>query len=158
MLNSKFGTISVKQACLGYTLAEINGGWGRWERRWVWSTCGSILGIIGGNCHKYHFCRDKSLVVTNTCLSRQSTSFVATKECLFCRDKHVFICHDILLFFLQVFVATKKRRRYLWQLPPTTSWSPPSVAWRLWSTFDLAVIGLHNPSRHQISETRMTAC
>ena len=39
----------------------------------------------------------KSLVVTNTCLSRQSTSFVATKECLFCRDKYVFICHDILL-------------------------------------------------------------
>ena len=39
----------------------------------------------GGSCHRYHFCRDKSFVATNT-------SFVATKVCLSrqkyaCRDK-----------------------------------------------------------------------
>ena len=32
------------------------------------------------------FCRDKSFVATNVCFSRQNTSFVATKVCLFCRD------------------------------------------------------------------------
>ena len=36
--------------------------------------------IIGGSYHKYHFCRDKCFVETNTCLTKQ----------VFCRDKHVF--------------------------------------------------------------------
>ena len=27
---------------------------------------------IGGTCHKYHFWRDKSFVLTNRCLSRQT--------------------------------------------------------------------------------------
>ena len=54
--------------------------------------------IIGGSCHKYHFCRDKSFVATNTCLSRQNTS---------CRDK---FCRDKIMF-----VATKYfcREKYL---------------------------------------------
>ena len=38
--------------------------------------------IIGRSCHKYHFCCNKSFVVTNTCLSWQNTSFVMTKVCL----------------------------------------------------------------------------
>ena len=42
--------------------------------------------IIGGSCHKYHFCLDERFVATNTCLSRQNTSFVVTKVCFF-RDK-----------------------------------------------------------------------
>ena len=40
-----------------------------------------LFSVIGGSCHKYHFCvcRDKSkLVATKLCLSRQK----------FCRDKH----------------------------------------------------------------------
>ena len=37
------------------------------------------------------FCRDiHMLVATNTCWSRQNTSFVATKVCLSHRDKHIF--------------------------------------------------------------------
>ena len=28
-------------------------------------------GIIDRSCHKYHFCRAKGFVTTNTCLSRQ---------------------------------------------------------------------------------------
>ena len=76
--------------------------------------------IIGGSCHKYHFCRDKSL--TRVCLnkthifSRQAycillsrrknkTCFVSTKICLsrqayFYRDKtrllsrQTRVCHD----------------------------------------------------------------
>ena len=76
----------------------------------------SLLSISGGSCHKYHFCRD-------TCLSRQNTSFVATKVCLsrqnFCRNKHIFVatkllsrqkyCHDKLTFVTTntSFVATK---------------------------------------------------
>ena len=65
--------------------------------------------IIGGSCYKYNFCRDNSFG-TNTCLSRQNTSFVATKvrlfatklltsdlhnfvatKDLFCCEKHVFV-------------------------------------------------------------------
>ena len=38
--------------------------------------------IIGGSCHKYHFCRDKCFVATNTRFSRENTPFVATKVCL----------------------------------------------------------------------------
>ena len=56
----------------------------------------------GGGCHKYHFCREKRFVATNTCtrLSRQNTSFVAAKVCLsrqnatninVCLDKHTFV-------------------------------------------------------------------
>ena len=41
------------------------------------------LSIVGGRCHKYHFCRDKhSFVATNIVLSRQA---------YFCRGKHVFV-------------------------------------------------------------------
>ena len=29
--------------------------------------------IIGGSCHKYHFCRDKSSVATNTCFVESSS-------------------------------------------------------------------------------------
>ena len=46
--------------------------------------------IIGGSCHKSHFCRDKSL-----CLSRQNTSFVATKVCL-PRQNCVFVATNVL--------------------------------------------------------------
>ena len=38
-----------------------------------------LFTITGGSCHKYHFCRDKHFVATNTCLSWQNTSFVTTK-------------------------------------------------------------------------------
>ena len=52
--------------------------------------------IIGGSCHKYHFCRDKRFATTNIC--RDKHNFVATKVCHkyatqvchkynFCRDK-----------------------------------------------------------------------
>ena len=44
--------------------------------------------IIGGSCYKYHFCREKTRL-----LSGQNTSFVATKllsqQAYFCRDKHL---------------------------------------------------------------------
>ena len=67
--------------------------------------CGRLSCIIGGNCHKYHFCRDKtcllsqqtrSFVSTSVLLSGQKTCFVfvATKICLsrqnyVCRDKYL---------------------------------------------------------------------
>ena len=50
----------------------------------VWSRA-----IIGGNCHKYYFCRDKSSVASNICCDKHN--FVATKvlsgQAYFCRDK-----------------------------------------------------------------------
>ena len=69
--------------------------------------------IIAGNCHKYHFCGDKQIVATNTCLSRQNMSFVATRVYLsrqnlcrdqnissgqtsFCRDKHTFVATKMI--------------------------------------------------------------
>ena len=66
--------------------------------------------IIGGSCHKYHFCRDKSILVATKLLLRQifvatKYNFVATKvlsqQTYFCRDKRR-ICVD-----KHIFVATK---------------------------------------------------
>ena len=84
---------------------------------------------------KHVFCRNKSMLVTTNlllCLSRQNTSqsmLVATNFChdkhVFCRGKHMF-CGDKIFFSRQNMclprqnVPHKKRRRYLWQLPPTT--------------------------------------
>ena len=48
---------------------------------------GRSWSIMGESCHKYHFCRDKSFVSTNTCLSRQR----------FCLDKHVFVATKVSL-------------------------------------------------------------
>ena len=75
-----------------------------------------LSGIIGGTCHKYHFCRHKHMFVAKhvfvatkhvfcrdktRLLSRQNTSFVATKICLSrqnyaCRYKHVVATNIIL--------------------------------------------------------------
>ena len=33
---------------------------------WSWVVLYKFVAIIGGSCHKYHFCRDKSFVATNT--------------------------------------------------------------------------------------------
>ena len=41
-----------------------------------------IHSIIGGSCHKHHFCCNRCFVATNMCLSWQNTSFVVTKACL----------------------------------------------------------------------------
>ena len=73
---------------------------------------------IGGSCHKYHFCRDKSFAATNTCfvatkvwlplqnVCRAKHNFVATKY--LCCDKHVFVATSILLLRQNTcFVATK---------------------------------------------------
>ena len=61
-----------------------------------------VLAIVGGSCHKYNFCRDKSVVATNMCLSRQNPSFVATniilsRQAYFCRDKHMFVATKMIL-------------------------------------------------------------
>ena len=64
--------------------------------------------IIGGSCHKYHFCRDRHVfVVTNIILSRHK----------FCRDKHtfMFVATSILLLCLsrQAYFCYVCRDRYL---------------------------------------------
>ena len=68
--------------------------------------------IIGGSCHKYHFCRDKYVfVMTNTCFSWQNTSFVATKVCLSRQNFGVtniifsrkMFCHDKLAFAVTLY-------------------------------------------------------
>ena len=88
------------------------------------------------SCRKYHFCRDKCFVTTNTCLSREKTSFVASKVCLsrwkFCRDKIKFVATksrdkysswQARVCRAKCFVATSillsRQKGYLWQLPPT---------------------------------------
>ena len=56
-----------------------------------------LRAVIGRSCHRYHFCCNRSFVMTNICLSQQNMSFVMTKVCLSwqncCHDKHVF-CLD----------------------------------------------------------------
>ena len=82
------------------------------------STRSSMFTIIHGSCHKYHFCRNKGFVTTNTCLcvchdnhmfvclSQQKYAcrnkpFVATNIFLswqqFCHDKHNFVMTSLLL-------------------------------------------------------------
>ena len=99
--------------------------------------------IIGGSCHKYEFCRDKSfdvfccdksmLVATKLCLSQQAyfchdkkkTCFVATKvlfrQKYVCRNKSFVATKDVFCRDKHVFKATQLLLRqisYLWQLPP----------------------------------------
>ena len=73
-----------------------------------------LLNIIGGSCQKYHFCRDKGFVVTNTCLSWQKyatkllswqnifvvTSILLSQQNLFCHNK------SMLVMTIFVVVAT----------------------------------------------------
>ena len=85
--------------------------------------------IIGGSCHKYNFCRDKTrplsrqkyacrdkrFVATKLCLSRQKRRrivttkmihvFVATKH-VFCRDKTILSRQNYACRDKHVFVAT----------------------------------------------------
>ena len=49
--------------------------------------------IIGGNCHKYHFCREK------VCLSRQNL----------CRDKHVCVCREKNILPRQTYFCRDKK-------------------------------------------------
>ena len=77
-----------------------------YNRRFPWSV--AYVAFIGGSCHKYTFCRNKSIVATNTC-------FVATKVCLpqqfflsrhnFSRDKY--LSRQNLPYDKHTFVATK---------------------------------------------------
>ena len=73
--------------------------------------------IIGGSCHKYNFCRDKTFVATNTCIKHV---FVATKHVCyhdkrvrlsrhnnFCCDKIIFVATKYFCRDKYVFVATK---------------------------------------------------
>ena len=45
--------------------------------------------IIGGSCHKYHFCHDK-------CVCHNKHMFVMTKS-LFCHDKSMLVVTKLLL-------------------------------------------------------------
>ena len=65
---------------------------------WPWTQQSNLFtrhSIIGGSCHKYLFCRNKSFVMT---------SFVATKVCLLWQN----VCHDKIRFVAtKYFFATK---------------------------------------------------
>ena len=67
----------------------------------------NLILIIGGSCHKYHFCRDKTFVVTNTCLWQ---TFLVTKTSrqTFCLDKLTFVATNTCLLRQNIsFVSTK---------------------------------------------------
>ena len=81
--------------------------------------------IIGGSCHKYHFCRDKTRLLSRqkyACrdktfctvqrFCRKKHTFVATKH-VFCPDKNVFAAN----FFVAILVAApaNNRRRHVRQ-------------------------------------------
>ena len=70
--------------------------------------------IIGGSCHKYHFCHDKRFFTTNMCLLRQNMSFVATDVLLrqkyACRGKTL-VATNTCLMRQKYFVATKKNKK-----------------------------------------------
>ena len=52
----------------------------------------TLLVIIGGSCHKYHSCHDKSFVMTNVFVMA-NTSFVVTELLSKLND----VCFNILL-------------------------------------------------------------
>ena len=88
--------------------------------------------IIGGSCHKYHFCRDKYLfcrgkrtfVATKHVFRRDKSILVATNTCLqFCRGKHTYVATKDVLSRQAYFCCYKtlvlsRQKWYLWQLPP----------------------------------------
>ena len=103
------------------------------EMAWVLSLAwDGLSSITGGSCHKYHFCRDKSFVMTKLCLSgqrfcRNKHAFVTTKD-VFCCDKsklvqQIFVATNIFLSWQKTcFVKTNmffsRQKWCLWQLLP----------------------------------------
>ena len=76
--------------------------------------CFTHRGIIGRNCPKYNFCRDKSMLVPTKPFLRQ-THFLS---------RQIFAATNINVLSWQEYFCHDKRRvlsrqkRYLWQLPP----------------------------------------
>ena len=72
--------------------------------------------IIGRSCHKYNFCRNKSMLVMTKVLSRQK---------YVCRDKIVLcllwqnVCHDKYLSRQTTKLLSRQKWR-LWRFPPMT--------------------------------------
>ena len=71
-----------------------------------------LEGIIGGNCQKYHFCRDKTFVYVflsrQTYACRDKDIFVATN---ICREKHNFVAtkqaYNSMLVATKIFCCDK---------------------------------------------------
>ena len=54
-------------------------------------------GIIGGSCHKYHFCHVKTRVLSpQTRVCREITRVLSRLKHV-CRDKHIFVATSLLL-------------------------------------------------------------
>ena len=114
---------------------------------------GWVHSIVGGNCHKHNFCRNKRVFCHDkrvlsrqnyfrrderVCCDKTRLSVVATylllrqlKHCkYFCRDKTgtCFVASILLSWQKHVFVATNAclllRKWYLWQFPPTILTQP----------------------------------
>ena len=71
------------------------------NRAWILHVI--FLNIVGGSCHKYNFCRDKTLlliVTTKVCLPRQNyvlATNVLSWQAYFCRDNRR-VCRDKYMF------------------------------------------------------------
>ena len=73
-----------------------------------------LMNIIGGSCHKYHFCRgETSFVATKRLLSRQNYAcrdkiiFVATNTCL--SRRNVFYRDKIVLAATKLYLSRQTR-------------------------------------------------
>ena len=89
--------------------------------------------IIGGSCHKYNFCRDKSFVPTKI-FCRDKHNFVATKllsrQAYFCRDNTRYLWQAAILVASQVkssqvkkfFIPSKENVGATVQLPLMVGW------------------------------------
>ena len=60
----------------------------------------ALISIIGGSCHKYHFCRD-----TRVCREK-SMSFVVTNS--FCRDKNIMSRQTKFFFSASILLSQHK--------------------------------------------------
>ena len=97
------------------------------------SACPSC--IMGGSCHKYHFCRDKHVFVTTKhvfCRDKKyacrDKTFVPTKLCLSRQifDKHLFVATKTILVAAPA-NDTRGRRRC-----PSCSWAHGHVSLGCW--------------------------
>ena len=69
--------------------------------------------IIGGSCHKHHFCRDKGFLSQETRVCRDTHMFVTTKH-VFCCDKIMLVATKLLSYYQFVLaIAWSKRMKAL---------------------------------------------
>ena len=67
--------------------------------------------IIGGSCHKYHFCRDKSFVAINTCLWRHTRICLDKTRSFVCYffPRQKYACRNEIMFVAAKYIFSRQK-------------------------------------------------